>query len=239
MIVVMTMVMTIAAIDVMTLVATAETKRKAVDRVEEVVVAQTNERMNGPVRDRVAAEDADGEMTIGMMCRSKKNARPVTVRKMRMTARRIVEGVAAEGVVGDVAEGAELKPSTSGMIVTSPSTSFSKTRTILMIDPLARQRIADHEGLRMKMVMKLKVEDVDADPVAGTKPQMRTKVALHGPESGSWFQHGSMRSVAWWKPTSKTIRKTNGGVVANADADAVVETSSTNCRPNRLPSRWE
>jgi hypothetical protein len=233
---VMTVAMTVVAIVVMTLVTTAVTIRKAVKRVAEVVVALTND----PVKDRMAAGDADVEMTIGMMCMSKKNVQPVTVRTMRMTAKRIVEGVAAAGVVGAVDEDAALKPLTNGMIVTSPSTSFLKMKTTLRIDPLAlpdRQRIADHEGLRMMMVMTLKAEDVDVDPVAGTRRRMRTKVAHRGPESGSWFQHGLTRSVAWWKPTSKTIRKTNVGVVASADADGVVETRGTRCRPHRLPSR--
>ena len=232
----MTVAMTVVAIAVMTLVTTAVTIRKAVKRVAEVVVALTND----PVKDRMAAGDADVEMTIGMMCMSKKNVQPVTVRTMRMTAKRIVEGVAAAGVVGAVDEDAALKPLTTGMIVTSPSTSFLKMKTTLRIDPLAlpgRQRIADHEGLRMMMVMTLKAEDVDVDPVAGTRRRMRTKVAHRGPESGSWFQHGLMRSVAWWKPTSKTIRKTNVGVVASADADGVVETRGKRGRPHRLPSR--
>ena len=235
----MTVAMTVVAIavmTVMTLVTTAVTIRKAVKRVAEVVVALTND----PVKDRMAAGDADVEMTIGMMCMSKKNVQPVTVRTMRMTAKRIVEGVAAAGVVGAVDEDAALKPLTTGMIVTSPSTSFLKMKTTLRIDPLAlpdRQRIADHEGLRMMMVMTLKAEDVDVDPVAGTRRRMRTKVAHRGPESGSWFQHGLMRSVAWWKPTSKTIRKTNVGVVVSADADGVVETRGKRGRPHRLPSR--
>ena len=152
-----------------------------------------------------------------------------------------MEGAAAAGVGGAVDEDAALKPSTNGMIVTSPSTSFLKMKTTSRIDPLARpdrQRIADHEGLRM-MVMTLKAEDVDGDPVAGTRRRMRTRVAHRGPESGAWFQHGLTRSVAWWKPTSKTIRKTNVGVVASADADAVVETRGTRCRPHRLLSRWK
>ena len=244
----MTVAMTVVAIAMMTLVTTAVTIPTAVKRVAEVAVALTNDRVNDrvndpvkdPVKDRMAAGDADVEMTIGMMCMSKKNVQPVTVRTMRMTARRIVEGAAAAGVVGAVDEDAALKPSTNGMIVTSPSTSFLKMKTTLTIDPLARpdrQRIADHEGLRMMMGMKLKAEDVDVDPVAGTRRRMRTRVAHRGPESGSWFQHGLTRSVAWWKPTSKTIRKTNVGVVASADADAVVETRGTRYRPHRLPSR--
>ena len=102
----MTVAMTVVAIVVMTLVTTAVTIRKAVKRVAEVVVALTND----PVKDRMAAGDADVEMTIGMMCMSKKNVQPVTVRTMRMTARRIVEGAAAAGVVGAVDEDAALKP---------------------------------------------------------------------------------------------------------------------------------
>ena len=237
---VMTVAMIGVAIAVMTLVTTAVTIPKAVKRVAEVVVAMTSDRVNDPVKDRMAAGDADVEMTIGMMCMSRKNVQPVTVRTMRMTARRIVEGAAAAGVVGAADEDAALKRSTNGMIVTSPSTSFLKMKTTSRIDPLARpdrQRIADHEGLRMMMVMTLKAEDVDVDPVAGTRRRMRTRVAHRGPESGSWFQHGLTRSVAWWKPTSKTIRKMNVGVVASADADGVVETRGTRCRPHRLPSR--